>query len=314
MTNNIPDFQTLMLPFLKILGDGKQHTLKEMINRLSEEFKLTEEERELLLPSGNQAIINNRVGWVRTYLNKSGLINVPQRATFIITEEGSKVLSSNPSKIDLGFLRKLPAFQEWQKSYSRSEIEKPIEAFADVPTDSWQDITVTPSELIDTAFAQLDESLSYDIFSKLKSLTDRQFEKIVLKLLTEMGYGSFREDASQHTGKSGDGGIDGLIKEDKLGLDTIYIQVKQYKDLTVPIGNIRDFWGALLFKKAKKGIFITLSSFPASAYDYVEKIEPKVALINGKDLAKLMIEYNVGVSEKRKILIKGLDNDFFDEL
>jgi len=313
MTNKIPDFQTLMLPFLRILGDGLHHPLKEMILKLSDEFKLTEEERELLLPSGNQAIIKNRVGWVRTYLSKAGLISVPLRAVFTITEEGTKILAKSPKRIDIPYLKQLPAFQEWQRSYSISEIDDPVEIFVSDPHAEPKGKT-TPSEQIENAVAAITERLSFDIFEKLKLLTDKQFEKIALKVLSAIGYGGFRENASEHTGKSSDGGIDGLIKEDKLGLDIIYIQVKQYREISVPISNVRDFAGALMYKKAKKGIFITLSNFPHSAYEFINGIEPKVVLINGKDLSKLMIEYNVGVSVKEKIVVKDLDDDFFDEI
>lgn len=311
MSQNIPDFQTLMLPFLKIAADEQPHTLNEIEKKLSDEFNLSEAERELLLPSGNQVIIKNRIGWVRTYLKKAGLIAVPQKGTFVITEEGKRVLQTNPSRIDIAYLKKLPVFKEWVNSYSNNNVSGEIQKFEAETKEIEQ---VTPSELIDNGYQQMNDSLSFEVVDKLKLLTDKQFEKLVLEVLKAMGYGGFREDASEHTGKSSDGGIDGLIREDKLGLDTIYMQAKQYRDITVPVSHVRDFAGSLLSKKARKGVFITLSAFPQSAYEFVNSIDPKIILINGKDLAKLMIEYNVGVSIKRTINLKDLDNDFFDEL
>ena len=311
--DSIPDFQALMLPFLRLLGDGKHHSLNELVNQLSDEFKLTPEDREMLLPSGTQAVIRNRIGWARTYLKKAGLLEAPQRAVFSITENGKKVLQSNPKKIDVQYLKKMPVFRQWVETY-KNESENNEEKFASIPTEEFRETTVPPFELMDNGFQQLNETLSFEIFEKLKAITDKQFEKVVLKVLTSIGYGDFREDAAEHTGKSNDGGIDGLIKEDKLGLDVIYIQVKQYRETTVPITSIRDFAGSLLSKKAKKGVFITLSSFPKSAYDFVNNIEHKIVLINGKDLAKLMIEYNVGVSVKTTFTVKDVDSDFFDEI
>lgn len=314
MSNRIPDFQTLMLPFLKLMGDGQTHHINEIQEILSIEFNLTEEDKEALLPSGRDKIMRNRVGWTRTYLKKAGLISSPQRGNVIITESGKKILDSNPTRIDVAFLKNMPAFKEWVNSYTDNSLVFTLEDAESSPDKELTEITVTPSELIDNSYQQMIDSLSFDILERIKGLNDKQFERLVLKVLTSMGYGNFRQDASEHTGKSNDGGVDGLIREDKLGLDTIYVQAKQYREITVPIGAVRDFAGSLLPKKVKKGIFITLSIFPSSAYEYVERIEQKIALINGRDLAKLMIEYNVGVSKERTIEIKNLDNDFFDDL
>jgi restriction system protein len=306
----IPDFQTLMLPFLKLMADRQVHTINELYETLCLEFGLTQEDKEKLLPSGNQTIMRNRVGWTRTYLKKAGLISSPQRASFLITEEGLKLLSSNPAKINVAALKKLPAFQEWVSTYNTGLTPEDIEEIERIKKEVPE---ITPSELIESGFSQMNETLSFDILERMKSITDKQFERLVLKVLTAMGYGDFREDAAEHTGKSHDGGIDGLIREDKLGLDVIYVQAKKYAD-SVPIAHVRDFAGSLLSKKAKKGVLITLSTFPQSAYQYVNSIEHKIALINGKDLAKFMIGHNVGVSIKRIIEIKDLDDDFFEEL
>jgi restriction system protein len=314
MSDRIPDFQTLMLPFLKLISDGKQYHINEIQQKLSDEFNLTEEEREALLPSGRDKIMRNRVGWTRTYLKKAGLIFSPQRGSLIITEEGRKVLASNPKRIDVAYLKKMPAFIEWVNSYTDQTSLFSFDDLDAIPDAELKDITVTPFELIDSAYQQTIESLSFELLERVKTLNDKQFERLVLKVLAAMGYGEFRDDATEHIGKPNDGGVDGLIKEDKLGLGVIYVQAKQYRDTAVPISHIRDFAGSLLSKKAKKGVFITLSTFPNTAYDYVNSIEHKIVLINGKGLAKFMIDYNVGVTLKRTIELKDLDNDFFDEL
>lgn len=313
----IPDFQTLMLPLLKELSDGKEHTLRDIINTLSDKYNLDKDERTVLLPSGNQPVIDNRIGWARTYLKKAGLLKYPKRGSLLITKAGKEILASPPLKINIAFLKTLPVFKEWQYSYSipsEDTYAERLENFERIPDEALQNITITPSEQIDLGYQQIYDNLSGELLEKLKKLTDKQFEKLVLRVLIAMGYGGFKEDSSEHTGKSNDGGIDGLIKEDKLGLDIIYIQVKQFRNTVVPIAAIRDFAGSLLSKKSKKGIFITLSSFPATAIEFLKNIDQRIVLINGTDLAQLMIEYNVGVSIKKTIELKDLDNDFFEEI
>lgn len=230
------------------------------------------------------------------------------KSQFCYHRTREKILAASPVKIDVAYLKKLPVFQEWIASYNATTSKVQL-----TDVDSFQIPQITPSELIETGYEQMNDALSFELLEKMKQLTDKQFEHLVLKVLTGMGYGGFEEGAAEHTGKVSDGGIDGLIKEDKLGLDVIYVQAKKYSD-TVPISHIRDFAGALLPKRAKKGVFITLSSFPISAYQYVSSIEQKIVLINGKDLSKFMINHNVGVSIKRKIEIKDMDSDFFEEL
>jgi|SRR6185437_1006842 len=301
----IPDFQKIILPLLEILGDNKEHELGYITQKICERFKLTEEEKKELLPSGNQEIINNRVGWARTYLKKAKLIESPRRATFKITEQGLKILQSSPEKINVRFLKdNNPEFKEWQTSYKKEEVSS--QAIEEVETEK------TPEELLDYSFTKLKEELAVDILEKIKSCSSTFFERLVVNLLIAMGYGGSRKEAGETLGKSGDGGIDGIIKEDKLGLDTIYIQAKKW-DSTVPITHIRDFAGSLLSKKAKKGIFISTSSYPKSAYEFVQSIEPKIILIDGNALAELMIEHNVGLSTKNSYEVKKIDNDYFDE-
>jgi len=307
----IPDFQTIMLPLLELLSDGQEHELQTLIKQISDKFELTDEERTELLPSGTQEVINNRVGWAKADLKKANLLSSPRRAVCIITELGKKVLQNKPNKIDVKFLQTFPDFKEWQTSYqTKYQNRKDDDQQAQVNTDI--DSGKTPEELLEDSFVKLKDELASDLIDKIKSCSPAFFERLVIDLLIKMGYGGSRKEAGQIIGKSGDGGIDGIIKEDKLGLDTIYVQAKKW-DNTVPIGQIRDFAGSLLSKKAKKGIFMSTSNYPKGAYEFVSSIEPKIILIDGKELADLMIEYQVGVAIKNNYEIKKIDIDYFEE-
>ena len=302
----IPDFQTLMLPLLELLADKKEHHFQSLISQICDKFKLTNEERKELLRSGSQEIINNRVAWAKTYLKKTKLIDSPRRATFVITEQGEKVLMSKPKRIDIQFLQKFPEFQEWRNSYLFKKDDEISEQIVEVETGK------TPEELLEYSYTKLREELASELLEKIKNCSANFFERLVVDLLIKMGYGGSKKEAGQIIGKSGDGGIDGIIKEDKLGLDTIYVQAKKWVN-TVPVGQIRDFAGSLLSKKAKKGIFISTSNYPKNAYDFVASIEPKIVLIDGKELAELMIEYDVGLAVKTNYEIKKIDSDYFEE-
>ncbi|MDZ4070304.1 MAG: restriction endonuclease [Sediminibacterium sp.] len=307
----IPDYQTLMLPLLELLSDKKEHELQDLIKILSDKFNLTEEERNELLPSGNQEIINNRVGWARTYLKKANLLTSPRRATFKITDQGLEVLKKKPTKIDVKFLQGLDDFKRWQTSYQTNYQNKKDNL---INEESITEIEQgrTPEELLDYSFQKLKEELALELIDKIKNCSPAFFERLVIDLLIKMGYGGSKKEAGQVIGKSGDGGIDGIIKEDRLGLDTIYIQAKKWEN-TVPVAQVRDFAGSLLSKKAKKGIFISTSNYPKGAYDFVDSIEPKIVLIDGKELAELMIQHNVGMATRSFYEIKKLDLDYFEE-
>ncbi len=305
----IPDFQSIMLPLLTLLKDDNEHSLRDIITEISNQFNLTDEERTQLLPSANQTVISNRVGWARTYLKKANLLETPKRGVLKITEDGIVILSQNPSRIDVKFLQTLPRFQEWQQSYANKgdnlatgDLENKIE----IQTGR------TPEELLGYSYNQLKEELASELIDKIKSCSPAFFELLVIDLLIKMGYGGSKREAGEVIGKSGDGGIDGIIKEDKLGLDTIYVQAKRWEN-AITIHQVRDFAGSLLGKKAKKGIFITTSSYPASAKEFVSSIEPKIVLIDGNELANLMIEYKVGVSVKKNYEVQRLDSDYFEE-
>jgi len=300
----IPDYQTIMLPLLEFAGDKKEHHIREAIDYLAEKFGLTTEERKMLLPSGQQPIFDNRVGWAKTYLAKAGLLHSPKRGYFKITEKGLEVLKNPPEKIDNTYLSRFPEFIEFRK---RQKPQKENELNLLKKYDE-----STPEDLIAIGYQKFRQELATEILDKIISYPPSFFEKLVIDLLVKMGYGGSREEAGKAIGKSGDEGIDGIIKEDKLGLDIIYIQAKRW---TNPVGRpeIQKFVGALHGQKARKGIFITTSTFSQSAIDYVSKIDSKIILIDGEKLADLMIEYNVGVSTVASYEIKKIDLDYFTE-
>jgi len=303
----IPDYQSLMLPLLRLVSDKQEYKYRDLIERLALEFKLTDDERREPLASGNQAIFDNRVGWAKTYLKKAGLIDSPKRATFVITELGLETLKENPDRIDAKYLRKFPAFLEFvhaEKSDSVSE-EEPI---------SQESIAQTPEENLDKAYQRIRKSLASELLSKVIDLSPAFFERLVIELLVKMGYGGSIKDAGKAIGKSGDEGIDGTIKEDKLGLDIIYVQAKRWKTGNV-VGRpeIQKFVGALAGQGAKKGIFITTSSFTKEALDYTPKNETKIVLIDGERLAQHMIDFNIGCTTQQIYELKKIDSDYFYE-
>lgn len=298
----IPDYQTIMLPFLKFVADRKEHTLREIINGLADVFKLNENERRELLPSGKQPIFDNRVGWATTYLKKAGLVETPKRAIYLITDRGQGVLKNNPERIDIRFLEQFPEFKEFRAR------KVPPDDSNGPPKD---DGDINPEELFETAYQNLQETLAAEILDTIKSCSPEFFEHLVIDVLIKMGYGGSRREAGAALGRSGDEGIDGIIKEDKLGLDIIYIQAKRWDKTTVGRPEIQRFAGALLGQAAKKGIFITTSKFSREAEDYVKGLDAKIILIDGERLAELMVEYNVGVDSVATYEIKKIDSDYF---
>lgn len=300
----IPDFQTCMLPFLRHLADGKEHTLRDADEHLAEYFKLTAAERAELLPSGQQGIFKNRIGWARTYLKKAALLESPKRGVFKITARGDQVLASNPTRIDMKFLEQFPEYIAF-KEVSRTDKEAGSVANCAL-------LQATPEESIELAYLGLREQLAQELLTRILSCSPTFFEQLVVELLVKMGYGGSRKDAGERIGQSGDGGIDGIIKEDRLGLDTLFIQAKRWQG-TVGRPEIQKFVGALQGQRAKKGVFITTSSYTADASDYVSRIDTKVVLIDGKRLAELMIDFDVGVSAAASYVVKRIDSDYFEE-
>ncbi len=298
----IPDYQTIMLPLLTFLSDKKEHTLRESIDALADQFGLTDEERRELLPSGRQAAFDNRVGWARTYMKKAGLLVSTRRGCFQITDRGLAVLGKRPGKIDIPFLGQFPEFVAFRQRRDRTE-ESAEPEFDD---------TQTPEEAMESAYQRARQGLASDLLQAVKGCSPAFFEQLVIDLLVKMGYGGTRRDAGQAIGRTGDEGIDGIIKEDRLGLDAVYVQAKRW-DSTVGRPDIQKFAGALQGQRARKGIFITTSSFSQDARDYVSRIDSRIVLIDGNLLAQLMIDYDVGVATVASYALKRVDSDYFNE-
>jgi restriction system protein len=307
----IPDFQTIMLPLLKQISDGKEYKLDTVVDLMAKEFKVTDEERKELLPSGQTFVFGSRVGWARTYLKKAGLIETPKRGYLKITDSGLNVLKQNPSGINIAYLKQFPKFIEWQNE-RKDDNQNDVNDVIAQPIESI--ITQTPEELLESSYQSIRKDLAQEILDKILNLSPAFFERLVVELLVKMGYGGSIQDAGKAIGKSGDEGIDGTIKEDKLGLDVIYIQAKRWQPGNV-VGRpeIHKFIGALVGQGAKKGIFITTSSFTKDAIGFIPRNETKIVLIDGMQLSQMMIDHNVGVTLQHLYEIKRIDNDYFEE-
>lgn len=305
----IPDFQTLMLPLLKLLADKQEHAMREVTTSLSDQFHLTEEDRNLLSEVSGQGVMYNRTAWAKTYLKRAGLIEQPKRGFFKISASGEKVLKTPPSAINLKFLEQFPKYIAARNNQGQSEITP-------LPTEVAVIKSATPDELIASGVKSIRDNLVSEILEQIRIGTPFFFEKLVVNLFVKMGYGGAQQGSAWVTGRSGDGGIDGVIHEDKLGLDVIYIQAKRWKEgNTVGGPDMQQFVGALATRKAKKGIFVTASEFTKAAKEVVSQLghEPRVVLIDGVMLANLMIDYNVGVSIAETYEIKKVDSDYFLE-
>ena len=301
----VPDFQSLMLPLLQIAGDGKEHSLSDARGRLGAEFNLTQAEQEELLPSGRQSRFGNRVAWAKVYLEQGGLLLSPRRGHLLISDRGREVLKAPPGRIDIKFLGQYPEFIEFRRP------KRDAQALS-VPAASEAPDAETPEEALEAAHAKIEASLAAEVLTRVKAGSPTFFEGLVVELLLKMGYGGSRADAGQAIGKAGDEGIDGVISEDRLGLDIVYLQAKRWEG-SVGRPEIQKFVGALHGKRAKKGVFITTGSFSSDAAAYVEHIDPKVVLIDGRRLAELMIDFEVGVVTARTFHVKRVDSDYFEE-
>jgi restriction system protein len=293
-----------MLPLLKRMADNEDYHANELIEVLSSDFNLTDEEKKELLPSGTQPRFNNRVHWARAYLKMAGLISSPRRSISHITQKGLEVLKDNPPIVNIAYLKRFPEFDRFHNTrYSEGE-----------NTSNVENIIETPEEHFETTYLNLRKSLAQELLTKAVALPPAFFERLVVDLLVKMGYGGSLADAGKAIGKSGDEGIDGTIKEDKLGLDIIYIQAKRWqKGSVVGRPEIQKFVGALAGQGAKKGIFITTSNFTKEAVEYSPKNETKIVLIDGEQLAQYMIDYGIGVSTVNTYELKKVDGDYFGE-
>ena len=305
----VPDYQSLMLPLLKFVGKKKEETsTSEAVEFLASELHLTEDDIKELLPSGIQSAFVNRVGWASTYMKKAGLLESTRRGFYRITNRGKELLEKQPKSIDVKLLKQYPEFLEFQQLKGTRSGGKPTNS-----REATENSISTPSEALESAYENLRDELADELLSRLKQTTPAFFERVVVELLVKMGYGGSRADAGKAIGKSGDGGIDGVIKEDKLGLDVVYIQAKRWDSNSVGRPDVMQFAGALQAQRANKGIFITTSRFTDDARSYVSQIGSKIVLIDGDQLTGLMIEHDVGVSTISLYPVKKIDTDYFDE-
>ncbi|KPV49880.1 restriction endonuclease [Kouleothrix aurantiaca] len=301
----VPDFQTLMLPLLQLAADGQEHKLSDAIEALAQQYKLSDADRRELLPSGRQSKFVNRVGWSATYLRKTKLLEGTGKGRFRITERGQKELRLNPTRIDLRYLDKYPELATFRRGTQLDTAASNGEAVVEATEQ-------TPREVLETSYQLLRRELAQELLEQIKKRPAIFFEQLVVDLLVAMGYGGSRKEAGERVGRSGDGGIDGIIKEDRLGLDYVYIQAKRW-DRSVGGPEVRGFAGALEEQKARKGVMISTSTFTQDAYRYVGRIEKKIVLIDGEQLTQLMIDYNVGVAEEQTYIVKKVDLDYFGE-
>lgn len=310
----IPDFQTIMLPLLEYAGDGNEYKLNDSIQDLAVQFGLTEEEKTAKLPSGRSLLFNNRVGWAKTHLVKAGLLLSTRHSYFKISETGRKLLSQNPSKISVSILKEYPTYLDFIKPNGKEEEENDTIINETPLLFDPQMQTATPEEIIENEYQTLRRNLAKELLDKVLEQSPTFFEQLVVELLVKMGYGGSFKEAGMAIGRTGDEGIDGTIKEDRLGLDVIYIQAKRWKvDNVVGRPQLQQFIGALAGQGAKKGIFITTSRFTTEAKNYRPITDTKVVLIDGDMLCQLMIDYNLGVSTKQTYEVKKLDYDYFDQ-
>jgi restriction system protein len=305
----VPDYQSLMLPLLRFVGEKKDETSTgEAVEVLAKELGLTDEDLKEMLPSGIQSTFVNRVGWASTYMKKAGLLEATRRGYYRITSRGQELLKKQPKAINVKLLKQYPEFLEFQKLRGTRSGEK-ISSVGGAPDIS----AATPSEALETAYENLRDELADEVLARLKKSSPSFFERVVVELLVKMGYGGSRSDAGKAIGRSGDGGIDGIIKEDRLGLDVVYIQAKRWDNNSVGRPDVMQFAGALQAQKANKGIFITTSRFTDDARSYVSQIGSKIVLIDGEQLTNLMMDNDVGVSTVSLYPVKKIDTDYFDE-
>ncbi len=318
----VPDYQRCMRPLLRLACDEREHSVAEAIERLAHEFALTEDDRREPLPSGRQGKFDNRVGWARTYLQKAGLLETTGRSKFRITSRGIAVMQKDPPVINDKFLRQFPEFMEFQRRTNKPDepvADRQIVPVAAKPVPVRQQVMLavqvpdqTPEETLDASYQTLRRNLAQELLERVKRSTPRFFERLVVDLLVAMGYGGSRRDAGQAIGMSGDEGIDGIIKEDRLGLDVVYIQAKRWEG-TVGRPTIQAFAGSLEGQRARKGVLITTSQFSKDAQDYVGRIEKRIVLVDGEQLAQLMIDFGIGVAEVGTYTVKKVDSDFFGD-
>lgn len=302
---SVPDFQSFMLPLLQFTGDGKEHNMNEAREYLADYFSLSDDDLAEKLPSGRQATFTNRVSWAKVYLARAGLLDTPQRGLFIITELGQSVLAENIDYLGVKVLNRFPAFRQFHQPKKDCQENGPSDTEV-------KPLSATPEEILEETYQQLKDDIADELLKLIKNNSPEFFEKLVVELLVKMGYGGSVKEAGKATKRTNDEGIDGIIKEDRLGLDAIYLQAKKWEN-TVSRPEIQKFVGALHGQRAKKGVFITTSQFSSGAVEYASNIDPKIVLINGGELVNLMIDHGLGVTSKVVYDVKKIDTDFFTE-
>ena len=301
----VPDFQSLMLPLLRLAGDGMDHTFKDAVEAIAIEFSLTPEERNELLPSSSRTtLFYNRLAWAKTHMTMAGLLQAPRRGVFCITQRGRELLVSQLARIDMKTLQQFPEYERARRGDVQASVEPAMPAVA------FNELT--PEESIERAHLSLRKDLARELLESIMQCSPAFFELLIIKLMIKMGYGGSREEAGKAVGRSGDGGIDGIINEDRLGLDAIYLQAKRWEGV-IGRPEIMKFVGALAGQRATKGVFITTSWVTQDAKDYALSSQYKVVLIGGERLADLMIEHDLGVSVAATYQLKRIDSDFFSE-
>jgi len=305
----VPPFHAFLHPLLEVLADGQEHRAADIYNAVADRIGLTQEDRTELLPSGKQRRYANRIGWAKTYLDKAGLLDTPRRGYARITDRGRQALATG-ERIDLEFLHRFQEFQDFRYNLNdEDDSSEPTSA----PAAGSDKASKTPEERLEDLVRSMNRELALELLGQLRDKEAAFFEHVVVRLLVKMGYGGSIEDAGKAVGRSGDGGIDGIIKQDRLGLDNVYVQAKRYAaDRTVGGGDVRNLGGALQMRKATKGVLITTSTFTKDAIDTARQIGT-IVLVDGEQLAQLMIEYDLGVATEATYAVKKVDQDFFDD-
>ena len=307
----IPDYQTLMLPVLRLAANGEEYRFRDAVEEVARQFAVTDEERAEMLPSGRAPLFNNRVGWARTYLKQAGLLQSEKRGSFRITDRGRQLLATNPKAIDVELLEQYPEFREFRARRREKGNETTSDSESNkLRSDEARD-DQTPEDALASAYNKLRGDLESELLEQVKGASPAFFERLVVDLLVSMGYGGSRVDAGRAIGRSGDGGIDGIINEDRLGLDVIYIQAKRW-DTAVGRPEIQKFAGALQGQRANKGVFITTSNYSREAVEYANVISAKIILVDGERLASLMVDHNIGVATIGVYEVKRIDSDYFE--
>jgi restriction system protein len=304
----IPDYQTLMLPVLRLAAEGGEKRVADISDRIADEFDLSAEERDRFLPSGRQRVLHNRIHWAKFYLTRAALITSPMRGRFLATQAGHDILATCPSRIDIDTLLQIPTFREFYRGEANAAGDEPAYSTPTRLTSS------TPEERIEAAYQEIHATLRRDLLQRISQNSPAFFEQLIVDLLVAMGYGGNHKNAAEQLGRSGDGGVDGVINEDRLGLDRVYVQAKRYSSgTTIGRPDVQAFVGSLVGLGATKGVFVTTSTFSGGAKDFVRHLSQRVILIDGETLADLMIEHGVGVRPSQEIVLNRMDEDFFAE-